>query len=120
VINYVRKNPGVAVEDIAASFQAAVVDVLVEKSRRAAAEVGARSICIGGGVAANSALRQAVVNAAQADGRAAFIPSRAMCTDNAAMVGATAWHRLRTDGPTPLDAAADPNLTLRFENPVLN
>lgn len=112
VINYVRKHPDVPVEDIAASFQAAVVDVLVEKGRRAAADIGARSICIGGGVAANSALRQAVVNAAHADGRAAFIPSRAMCTDNAAMVGATAWYRLRTDGPTPLDAAADPNLTL--------
>jgi N6-L-threonylcarbamoyladenine synthase len=114
VINYVRKNPGVAVEDIAASFQVAVVDVLVEKCRRAAAAVGARSICIGGGVAANSALREAIVNAAHADGRTAFIPSRAMCTDNAAMVGATAWYRLKTDGPTPLDAAADPNLALRF------
>ena len=115
VINYVRKNPDVSTEDIAASFQAAVVDVLVEKARAAAAQHDARSICIGGGVAANSALREAIVNAARADGRAAFIPSRAMCTDNAAMVGATAWYRLRADGPTPLDAAADPNLRLRFE-----
>ncbi|HET6792917.1 MAG TPA: tRNA (adenosine(37)-N6)-threonylcarbamoyltransferase complex transferase subunit TsaD, partial [Acidimicrobiales bacterium] len=82
VINYVRKNPDVAVEDVAACFQEAVVDVLVEKLRAAAAEVDARSMCIGGGVAANSALRQAVVNAGSADGRAAFIPSRAMCTDN--------------------------------------
>lgn len=115
VMNHVRKNPDVAVEDVAASFQAAVVDVLVEKARAAAAVVEARSICIGGGVAANSALRAAIVNAATADGRAAFIPSLAMCTDNAAMVGATAWYRLRTDGPTPLDAAADPNLSLIFE-----
>lgn len=117
VINYVRKNPSIAVEDVAACFQAAVVDVLVEKLRTAAAAVDARSMCIGGGVAANSALRQAVVNAAEADGRSAFIPSRAMCTDNAAMVGATAWYRLRTDGPTPLRAAADPNLKLVFEPP---
>jgi len=87
----------------------------VDKARAAAAEYGARSICIGGGVAANSALRQAIVEAAQADGRNAFVPSRAMCTDNAAMVGATAWYRLRTDGPTPLDVAADPNLALPFE-----
>jgi N6-L-threonylcarbamoyladenine synthase len=115
VINYVRKHPGVSTADVAASFQEAVVDVLVEKSRRAAAEIGARSICIGGGVAANSALRRAIVDAAQADGRAALVPSRAMCTDNAAMVGATAWYRLRTDGPTPLDVAADPNLRLSFE-----
>ncbi len=115
VINYVRKHPEVAVEDVAASFQAAVVDVLVEKLRAAAAALDARSVCIGGGVAANSALRAAVVAAASADGRSAFIPSRAMCTDNAAMVGATAWYRLRTDGPTPLDAPADPNLKLDFE-----
>jgi N6-L-threonylcarbamoyladenine synthase len=115
VINYVRKHPAAAVEDVAASFQTAVVEVLVDKLRAAAAAVDARSLCIGGGVAANSALRDAVVNAAEADGRAAFIPSRAMCTDNAAMVGATAWYRLRTDGPTPWEAAANPNLKLTFE-----
>lgn len=115
VINYVRKHPDVAVEDVAASFQAAVVDILVEKSRQAAEACDARSICIGGGVAANSGLRSAIVAAAEADGRAAFVPSRSMCTDNAAMVGATAWYRLRTDGPSPLDAAADPNLRLTFE-----
>ena len=112
VVNYVRKHPSVAVEDVAASFQAAVVDVLTEKLRAAAAAVSARSMCIGGGVAANSALRAAVLAAAEADGRAAFLPSRSMCTDNAAMVGATAWYRLRADGPTPLDAAADPRLKL--------
>jgi N6-L-threonylcarbamoyladenine synthase len=115
VVNFVRKNPGVSAEDVCAAFQEAVVDVLVEKTRLAAADVGAKSICIGGGVAANSALRAAVVATAEADGRAAFVPSRAMCTDNAAMVGATAWYRLRSDGPTPLDAAADPNLSLVFE-----
>ena len=63
------------------------------------AHVEARSVCIGGGVAANTALRERIVSAAQADGRMAIIPSRAMCTDNAAMVGATAWYRLRLDGP---------------------
>jgi N6-L-threonylcarbamoyladenine synthase len=115
VVNYVRKHPEVATEDVSASFQAAVVDVLVAKARAAAAEVGARSICIGGGVAANSALRAAVTGAAAADGRAAFIPSRAMCTDNAAMVGATAEYRLRVDGPTALEAPADPNLRLQFD-----
>jgi N6-L-threonylcarbamoyladenine synthase len=114
VTNYVRKHPGVDVADVAASFQHAVVEVLVTKARRAAAAVGARGICIGGGVAANSRLRQRIVEVCEADGIAAFVPSRAMCTDNAAMVGATAWHRYRMDGPTPLDAAADPNLELPF------
>jgi N6-L-threonylcarbamoyladenine synthase len=112
VIRHVRAHPTVATADVAASFQAAVVDVLVAKTRAAAAAVNARSICIGGGVAANSALRAAVATAAAEDGRRCFLPTRAMCTDNAAMVGATAWYRLGTDGPTPLDAAADPNLRL--------
>ena len=116
VVRYVRAHPEVATADVAASFQEAVVDVLVEKTRRAAASVDARSICIGGGVAANSVLRSRVAEAASEDGRAAFIPSRAMCTDNAAMVGATAWYRLGLDGPTALDAAADPNLRLVFED----
>jgi N6-L-threonylcarbamoyladenine synthase len=114
VITYVRQHPETAVADVAASFQEAVVDVLVDKARRAAAELGASSLCLGGGVAANSALRRRIVDAATADGLRAFIPSLAMCTDNAAMVGATAWYRLRRDGPTPLDAAADPNLRLDF------
>ncbi len=112
VVTYVRAHPETPVADVAASFQEAVVDILVDKVRRAAAAIDARAICIGGGVAANSQLRSRIAAAARDDGRTAFIPSRAMCTDNAAMVGATAWHRLRLDGPTPLDAAADPNLRL--------
>jgi N6-L-threonylcarbamoyladenine synthase len=120
VINYVHKHPGVTAADVAASFQEAVVDVLVTKTRRAAEVVGARSICIGGGVAANSWLRERIVAAAEEDGRRALVPSRAMCTDNAAMIGATAWYRLQIDGPTPLDAGADPNLRLPLTGSVLN
>ncbi len=114
VINYVRKHPAVDVADVAASFQEAVVDVLVTKARRAARELGARGICIGGGVAANSVLRQRVTSVCAEDGIGAFVPSRAMCTDNAAMIGVTAWYRLRADGPSPLDQAALPNLALPF------
>jgi N6-L-threonylcarbamoyladenine synthase len=120
VITYVRKHPTAAPADVAASFQEAVVDVLVDKARRAAASVRASSLCLGGGVAANSVLRDRLAAAAQADGRLAFVPSRVMCTDNAAMVGATAWYRLRRDGPTPLSAAADPNLRLPFADGTLS
>jgi N6-L-threonylcarbamoyladenine synthase len=112
VINYVRRHPEARVPDVAASFQEAVVDVLATKARRAAAEIGARGICIGGGVAANSVLRQRVLDVCAADGRQAFLPDLSMCTDNAAMIGATAWYRLRADGPTPLDVGPDPNLKL--------
>ena len=100
--------------DVAASFQMAVVDVLVAKARRAAKEVGAKGLVLGGGVAANSLLRERFLDACTADGIRGFLPSRAMCTDNAAMIAATAWHRLAADGPTPLDVAANPNLKLQF------
>jgi N6-L-threonylcarbamoyladenine synthase len=112
VITYVRKHPDVSVEDIAASFQEAVVDVLVTKARAAAREVGAKAICLAGGVAANSSLRERTLDACIADGLHAYLPSRSMCTDNAAMIAAAGWWRLQSDGPTSLDAGADPNLRL--------
>ena len=97
---------------MAASFQEAVVDVLVHKARRAADEIGAKGMGLGGGVAANSLLRERFLGACVEDGRHAFLPSRAMCTDNAAMVAAAGWWRLRFDGASPLDCGADPNLRL--------
>ncbi len=112
VVNYVRQHPEAATEDVAASFQQAVVDVLVAKARRAAREIGATSVCLGGGVAANSALREQILDAAAEDGLAAFLPSRAMCTDNAAMVAAAGWWHLGIDGASPLDTGVEPNLAL--------
>jgi N6-L-threonylcarbamoyladenine synthase len=112
VVNYVRRHPEVSTADVCASFQEAVVDVLVTKALRAAAATGSRNLCLGGGVAANSLLRTRFIDACEREGLHAFVPSRAMCTDNAAMVAAAGWWRLRSDGPTPLDAGADPNLRL--------
>ena len=112
VINYTRKNPDFSPADVAASFQEAVVDVLVHKARKAAREMGAKGLCIGGGVAANSVLRERTLDACIEDGLRPFIPSRSMCTDNAAMVASTAFYRLKSDGPTPLNAPANPNLSL--------
>ncbi|CAN5550692.1 tRNA (adenosine(37)-N6)-threonylcarbamoyltransferase complex transferase subunit TsaD [soil metagenome] len=112
VVNYVRKHPDVDLGDLAASFQEAVIDVLVEKARRAARDVGARGIALGGGVAANGHLRATLLGACAADDLRGYVPSRDMCTDNAAMIAAAGWHRLRLDGPTPLDTGAYPNLRL--------
>ena len=112
VINHVRKHPDAEVRDVAASFQEAVVDVLVDKARRAARDVGAKGLCLAGGVAANSRLREKTLDVCVADGYRAFLPSRSMCTDNAAMVAAAAWWRLQADGPSPLDIGANPSLRL--------
>jgi N6-L-threonylcarbamoyladenine synthase len=112
VINHVRKHPDVSSADVAASFQQAVVDVLVAKARRAATQIGATGLVLGGGVAANSVLRERFLDACVQDGIRGFLPSRSMCTDNAAMIAAAGWFRLRSDGPTGLDCGAYPNLAI--------
>jgi N6-L-threonylcarbamoyladenine synthase len=112
VVNHVRRTPEVAVADVAASFQEAVVDQLVEKLVTAADEADAPTLVLGGGVAANSRLRARVAEVAVATGRRAFLPPPELCTDNGAMIAAAAWWQLGTVGPTPLDDATDPNLRL--------
>jgi N6-L-threonylcarbamoyladenine synthase len=112
VVNHVRRNPDVEVADVAASFQAAVVDVLVTKLMRAADESRIGTVVIGGGVAANSALRTRLLDEAERAGLRAVVPPLSLCTDNAAMIAAAAAYRLRADGPTPLDAGASPNLRI--------
>ena len=83
-------------------------------------EVGAKGIALGGGVAANSQLREDLLDACAEDGLHGYLPSRAMCTDNAAMIAAAGWHRLRLDGPTPLDAGAYPNLRLHVRRLIVS
>jgi N6-L-threonylcarbamoyladenine synthase len=112
VVNHTRREPDTALADVAASFQEAAVDQLVVKLVAAADGARAPVLALGGGVAANSRLRAKVAEAASATGRSVFLPPPSLCTDNGAMIAATAWWRLRADGPTPLDAGADPNLKL--------
>ncbi|MEI2637618.1 MAG: tRNA (adenosine(37)-N6)-threonylcarbamoyltransferase complex transferase subunit TsaD [Microthrixaceae bacterium] len=113
VVNYVRKHPDVSTEDVAASFQAAVVDVLVHKVRRAAREHGAKAAAIGGGVAANSLLREQFLGACADDGLAGFVPSRSMCTDNAAMIASAGWYEFQRVGAAEMSTGATPNLRIR-------
>ena len=112
VINYVRKNPTVSTADVAASFQYAVVDVLAAKARKAAQQIGARTVALGGGVAANSLLRGTMTSVCAESGWRLVLPSMGMCTDNAAMIASAGWYRLVADGPSSMDMGAMPNLKL--------
>jgi N6-L-threonylcarbamoyladenine synthase len=112
VINHVRRHPDAVTEDVAASFQAAAVDVLAAKLARAAQVHGAASVALAGGVAANTPLRERVAADADAAGLACLVPGREYCTDNAAMVAAAAWYRWQSDGPSPLNLPAVPGLRL--------
>jgi N6-L-threonylcarbamoyladenine synthase len=108
----VRKHPDLEVADVAASFQAAVVDVLVTKLLRASEQTGITTVAIGGGVAANTELRARLLDEAETSGLRVVLPDISLCTDNAAMVASVAWWRLNADGPTPLDAGAYPGLRI--------
>ena len=112
VINYVRKNPTVSTADVAASFQYAVVDVLAAKARKAAQQIGAKTVALGGGVAANSLLRSTMTTVCTEAGWRLVLPSMGMCTDNAAMIASAGWYRLVADGPSSMDMGAMPNLKL--------
>ena len=94
------------IADVAAGFQAAVVDVLRIKLRRAALKLGARTLIIGGGVAANSALRRSAADLAEALQCTLRMPAPEFCVDNAAMVAALGWHYLREGRTDGLDLPA--------------
>jgi N6-L-threonylcarbamoyladenine synthase len=112
VVHAVRRSPEASNADVAASFQQAVVDVLVAKALRGAEDVGAGGLCLAGGVAANEFLRASLSAACEELRLPVYVPSLAMCTDNAAMVAAAGWFQLRQRGPSPLDTGAQPNLRL--------
>jgi N6-L-threonylcarbamoyladenine synthase len=100
--------PGKARADVAASFQQAVVDVLVGKARQALRKTGLKRLAVGGGVTANTALRAALEAMAAREGAELFIPPLNLCTDNAAMA-ALAVEKWRRGDLAPLDLDAEPN-----------
>jgi N6-L-threonylcarbamoyladenine synthase len=104
--------PHAVVAELAWGFQDAVVDVLVAKAMRAARAVGARSIVLGGGVAANAALRTRLAGEAEALGVPLVVPRPALCTDNGAMIGAAGARRFAAGERAGLDLEATPSLPL--------
>ncbi len=116
VLNYLNqaemKGETVNVPDLAASFQNAVVDVLVTHTMAAAAEYGCRTVALAGGVASNTALRAGMDRACREAGLRLCYPSPILCTDNAAMIGAAAYYEYINGARAGWDLNAVPNLKL--------
>ena len=98
--------------DVAASFQAAVVDVLTDNSVRAAKAYGCEKLALAGGVASNSALRARMTEACEKAGVSFYYPSPVYCTDNAAMIGVQGYHAFMAGERSGLDLNAVPNLKI--------
>ena len=116
VLRYLRAEQAagrdVSLPDVAASFQEAIVDVQVSKTIEAANELGVETVLLGGGVVANTRLRERMADAGTRASLRILYPPLDLCTDNAAMIAAVGAARLARGERSSLDIAADPNLRL--------
>lgn len=116
VLNYLNgcqmKNIPIISEDVAASFQKAVIDVLVGHAMHALDEFQTDKFAVAGGVASNAALRESLAGACKERGIAFYHPSAILCTDNAAMIGAAAYHEYLAGRRDDWNLNAVPNLKL--------
>ncbi len=116
VLNYLNgarmKGEEIVQADVAASFQQAVIEVLVQNAMRAVEEYGMDRFAIAGGVASNQTLRGAMEEACRKRGVSFYHPSPVLCTDNAAMIGAAAYYEYLAGRRDGLDLNAVPNLKL--------
>jgi tRNA N6-adenosine threonylcarbamoyltransferase len=116
VLRYLRAQQAagrdVSLPDVAASFQEAIVDVQIAKTVAAAKERSVDTVLLGGGVVANTRLRERMADAGSREGLRVLYPPLDLCTDNAAMIAAVGAARLARGERSSLDIAADPNLRL--------
>jgi N6-L-threonylcarbamoyladenine synthase len=116
VLRYVRAEQAagrdISLPDVAASFQEAIVDVQVSKTIAAAKDRGVDTVLLGGGVVANTRLRERMAEEGAHEGLRILYPPLDLCTDNAAMIAAVGAARLARGERSSLDIAADPNLRL--------
>ena len=116
VLNYLNqqemKGQPIVPNDIAASFQAAVVEVLVTKAMHALDKTGAKTLALSGGVSSNQGLRQAMEAACARRGVRLRVPPPVLCTDNAVMIGAAAYHAFLAGRRDGWDLNANPSLRL--------
>ncbi len=115
VIRYLEKNRSAKVEDVAASFRKTVVDSLIERLDVGSDEVGAKSIILGGGVAANSLLRNRALELGARKGIPVKLPPKENCTDNAAMIGAAGMFKYLNGDLSDLYVGANSSLKMRFQ-----
>ena len=106
------KGEAYKVEDVAASFQKSVVEVLVDNGMKACKNKKNYTIAVAGGVGCNTKLRTALKEQGEKAGIKVLFPSPVLCTDNAAMIGAAAYYQYMKVGATPLEVNATPNLKL--------
>ncbi len=116
VLNYLNgaemKHEEINKADVAASFQQAVIDVLTDHTIRAAKDHGMKQVALAGGVAANSGLREALKEAAEANGMKYYNPSMILCTDNGAMIASAGYFEYMKGVRSDITLNANPNLKI--------
>ena len=114
VLNYVnmerQANRELDISNIAAGFQEAIVDVLVDKSMQAVRQYGNARLVLAGGVAANSRIREAITRRCEKEGIKLYLPEKKLCTDNAAMIGCAGYYKYLKCGADSLHLDATANL----------
>ena len=114
VLNYVnterQANRELDISNIAAGFQEAIVDVLVDKSMQAVRQYGNGRLVLAGGVAANSRIREAITRRCEKEGIKLYLPEKKLCTDNAAMIGCAGYYKYLKCGADSLHLDATANL----------